>query len=147
MNAQETGFVPGKGSAHDYVPVWMQLPGLNAAENETDPLAIVKLFTPDSSWTWFLLEYDGEDLAFGLVVGFDTEFGYVSLEELRGVKGKLGLRVERDLWFRPTPVTQLPEYSARKWGARPLQERSGETGAAETPARGLAAGGYPLLAG
>lgn len=116
MDAQETGFVPGKGSAHDYVPAWMHLPGLYSTENEADPLAVIKLFTPDSSWTWFLVGYDGEDLAFGLVVGFDTEFGYVSLAELREVKGKLGLRVERDLWFRPTPVTQLPEYVA-KWGA------------------------------
>jgi hypothetical protein len=115
MNVHETGFVPGKGSAHDYVPAWVQLPGLYSTENETDPLAVIKLFTPDSSWTWYLLEHDGEDLAFGLVVGFDTEFGYVSLGELRDVKGKLGLRVERDLWFRPTPVTQLPEYVST-WG-------------------------------
>jgi len=27
----------------------------------------------------------------------------------------MGLQVERDLWFRPTPVSQLPEYEA-KWG-------------------------------
>ena len=116
MDIQKTGFVPGKGRAHDYVPPWMNLPALYTTEKAADPLAVIKLFTPDSSWTWYLTEYDGEALAFGLVVGFETELGCVSLRELRGVKGKLGLRVERDLWFRPTPITQLPEY-IEKWGA------------------------------
>jgi hypothetical protein len=88
-----------------------------ATEKSEDPMAIIRLFTVDSSWVWYLTEFDGENLAFGLVVGFETELGYVSLEELSGVKGKLGLRIERDLWFRPTPITQLPEY-IEKWGTQ-----------------------------
>jgi hypothetical protein len=32
--------------------------------------------TADSSWTWYSTEFDGEDLFFGLVVGFETELGY-----------------------------------------------------------------------
>lgn len=116
MDIQETGFVPGKGSARDYTPAWMKLPGLYTTEKATEPLAVIKLFTPDSSWTWFLTEYDGQGLAFGLVVGLETELGFFSLDELRGVRGRLGLRVERDLWFRPTPITRLPEY-VDKWGA------------------------------
>ena len=36
-----------------------------------------KFFTPDSSWTWFATEFDGDDTLFGLVVGFEVEAGYV----------------------------------------------------------------------
>ena len=111
-----TGYVAGKGSAHDYTPSWMNVPALYEVESEPDPLAVIKLFTPDSNWTWFITELDREQkLAFGLTVGFDTELGYFSLEEMSGVKGPMGLQVERDLWFEPTPIRSLPEYQA-KWG-------------------------------
>ncbi len=110
------GFVAGKGDAYDYIPAWMELPKLYSAENADDPLAVIKLFTPDSSWTWFLIEYDpDEELAFGLAVGFETELGYISIAELREAKGPLGLKVERDLWWRPRPITQVQEYVA-EWG-------------------------------
>jgi hypothetical protein len=41
--------------------------------------------------------------------------GYFSLAELSEVKGPLGLALERDKWFRPTPVKALADYQA-KWG-------------------------------
>jgi hypothetical protein len=31
--------------------------------------AHVKFFTPDSNWTWYASEFDGEDVFFGLVIG------------------------------------------------------------------------------
>lgn len=110
-----TGYIPGKGSAYEYIPPWMEVPPPYASEKQTDPLAVIKLFTPDSNWTWYLLEYDGHDLAFGLVAGFETEFGDFSLQEIASARGPLGVQPERDLWFCPTPVTQLPEYR-EKWG-------------------------------
>jgi hypothetical protein len=106
----------------------MNIPALYENENKPDPLAVVKLFTPDSSWTWYITEYDGDDTCFGLVVGLETEVGYFSLAELEGVRGKVGLQIERDLWFHPTPVTQLPEYQA-EWG------NSGPCQRANDPAR------------
>jgi hypothetical protein len=113
-----TGYAPGEGDAYDYIPSWMNVPRLYQTEKQDDPLAVIKLFTPDSSWTWYVIEYDAqEERAFGLVAGFETELGYFSISEIRGVEGPLGLPIERDLWFRPTPVTQLPEYRAR-WGER-----------------------------
>jgi len=63
---------------------------------------VVKLFTPDAQCTWLLTEIDeGTDLAFGLYdLGLGCpELGYVSLDELRTERGKLGLAVERDLHF------------------------------------------------
>ena len=60
---------------------------------------IVKLFTPDSSWTWYATEFDGEDTFFGLVDGHARELGYFSLSELERVRGPMGLPVERDRHF------------------------------------------------
>jgi len=70
-------------------------------------IAVVKFFTPDSSWTWYASEFDGKDTFFGLVDGFEKELGCFSLSELASVRGKLGLPVERDRYFRPTPLDEL----------------------------------------
>jgi len=69
-----------------------------------DPLPVVKLFTPDGACTWLLSEIDpnDHDLAFGLCdLGMGCpELGYVSLSELASVRGRLGLPVERDRYFK-----------------------------------------------
>ena len=72
--------------------------------------ALVKFFTPDSSWTWYASEYDGNDIFFGLVIGFVPEFGYFSLSELESVRGPLGLPVERDVNFEPRPLKELRDH-------------------------------------
>jgi len=87
-----------------------QLPGLY--ENEVYGLqakAMVKFFTPDSNWTWYASEFDGEDIFFGLVSGFEVELGYFSLSELKSVHGPLGLPIERDLHFAPKSLQELME--------------------------------------
>ena len=72
-------------------------------ENPRDFWPVVKLFTSYTSATWLLTEYDPETrIAYGLCdlgVGF-PELGYVSLDELQGVRGQLGLPVERDQHFK-----------------------------------------------
>jgi hypothetical protein len=69
-----------------------------------DPAPVVKLFTPDAGATWLLTEIDPDDHdhAFGLCdPGLGVpELGWVSLQELATVRGRLGLSVERDLHFR-----------------------------------------------
>ena len=69
-----------------------------------DPAPVVKLFTPDAGATWLLTEIDldDHDHAFGLCdLGMGMpELGWVSLQELATVRGKLGLPIERDLHFR-----------------------------------------------
>lgn len=69
--------------------------------------AVVKFFTPDGSWTWYAVEFDGKDLFFGLVDGFEKEWGYFSLKEMQSVRGKLGLPIERDLYFEPTKIKDI----------------------------------------
>lgn len=68
-----------------------------------DHFPVAKLFTPDAGATWLLTELDYEDptIAFGLCdlgLGF-PELGYVSLDELKEVRGPLGLPIEQDKYF------------------------------------------------
>lgn len=74
-----------------------------ASEDGLDHVPVVKLFTPDGAATWLLSELmpHDPDLAFGLCdLGMGCpELGYVRLSELESVRGRLGLPVERDLWF------------------------------------------------
>ncbi|MBX5086736.1 DUF2958 domain-containing protein [Rhizobium lentis] len=70
-----------------------------------DPFPVVKLFTPDAAATWLLTEAfpEGPDVRlFGLCdLGLGSpELGYAMLSEIEDVRGKLGLPVERDLYFK-----------------------------------------------
>lgn len=83
------------------------LPPLYSQEDKgEDAIVHVKFFTPDSSWTWYATEFDGEDIFFGLVDGHDEELGYFSLKELASVRGRLGLKIERDRYFIPKTISE-----------------------------------------
>ena len=84
-----------------------RLPPLYTNEYVKDPVAIAKFFTPWTSWTWYATEFDGEDIFFGLVQGFEEELGYFSLSELESVRGPAGLCIERDRGFEPTSLSRL----------------------------------------
>ena len=73
-----------------------------------DAIVYVKFFTPWSNWTWYVTEYDPKQkLLFGYVVGTHPEFGYFSLTELESVTGPGGLKIERDINFRPRKLREL----------------------------------------
>jgi hypothetical protein len=84
-----------------------KLPQLYSQENNPDPIVQVKFFDPCGSWTWYGIEFDGKDKFFGLVDGFEEELGYFSLSELSSVKNKMGLGIERDMYFTPKPLSQV----------------------------------------
>jgi len=90
------------------------LPPLGAGDAHAEAIAHVKFFTPDSSWTWYASEFDGDDTFFGLVDGFELEYGYFSLTELESVRGHLGLPIERDLYFTPRPLDELYDELASR---------------------------------
>jgi len=84
------------------------IPDLYETEGSLNPMCHVKLFTPDSSWTWFVIEYSADtDTCYGYVQGLDSELGYFQLSELESVCGPLGLAIERDLSFTPTPFATI----------------------------------------
>jgi hypothetical protein len=85
-----------------------QLPPLYSQDGKNGKtIAYVKFFTPDSNWSFYGCEYDGEDTFFGLVDGHEKELGYFSLNELKTIRGSLGLPVERDLWFKPKTLEEI----------------------------------------
>ena len=85
-----------------------KLPALREQEDKGGKAVVhVKFFTPDSSWTWYATEFDGEDTFFGLVDGHEKELGYFSLKELESVCGALGLPIERDLYWQPKTLEEI----------------------------------------
>lgn len=94
-----------------------QLPELGTNEERgLDAPASVKYFTPDSGYTWYISEFDGEDRLFGLVVGHAVELGYFSLSELQQTRGPLGLAIERDLYYEPKNLRDLRDQHLRERG-------------------------------
>lgn len=73
----------------------------------TNAIIYAKLFCPWNQWTWYILEWDGNDTLFAYVLGEYREYGFVSLKELASIKGPLNLKVERDLYFVPQRLQDL----------------------------------------
>src|SRR5918992_823774 len=102
-----------------------RMPALYSQEQEPDPQVVCKFFDPVGSWTWYATEgspvdedgyYDTNKpkvdyLFFGLVVGFEKELGYFSLNELKtakeGLRGIRALPIERDIHFRPQRLSEI----------------------------------------
>ena len=55
------------------------------------------------------IAWPGDITFFGLVIGFEVELGYFTLRELESWRGRLGLPLERDLYFEPTPLSVIRE--------------------------------------
>ncbi len=77
------------------------------ADEDYDPYPVVKLFTPDAAYTWLLAHIEPEcpEVAWGLSdlgLGY-PETGFLYLDGVVIVRGRLGLRVARD-----------PRFTARK---------------------------------
>lgn len=87
--------------------------------NTVDFKPVVKLFTPDADCTWLLTELDPEDadIAFGLCdLGMGCpELGSVRISEIEGLRGALGLPVERDHHFEPEYTLMV--YARAAWRA------------------------------
>ena len=89
------------------------LPDLYDSTITDDPLCQVKLFTPDSNWTWYIIGLSKSDhsTCYGYVHGLEDELGYFSLEELKSIRGVLKLPVERDIFFKPTLLSKIKEVT------------------------------------
>jgi hypothetical protein len=85
-----------------------KLPPLYSQENTADPLALVRFYDTLGDWSWYVIEFDGENLFFGLVFGFESELGYFSLAEFEQLNREAGFaRIERDEAFEPTPISAI----------------------------------------
>src|SRR3972149_3650563 len=96
--------------AYRYIRVSDRLPTIEEARNEVVPMARIKLFDPTGSWTWYVNSYDPDSRqAYGLVDGFEREYGYFDMAELCALRGQFGLPVERDLHWTPRPLVECGE--------------------------------------
>ncbi len=112
-----TNIVPLPQEAMELLPGHLRaiLPPLYSQEKVgLTAVAPIKFFTPDANWTWYPTEFDGTDLFFGLVSGFEVELGYFSLSELESIAGPLHLPIERDLYFEPATLAELQTRHARR---------------------------------
>ena len=87
------------------------IPKLYETEKQNDPVAYIKLFL--DGWTWYITELSiDNNICFGYVISpFESELGYFSLNEIKSIKGSLGLDVERDLSFKPTKLSTIKKAS------------------------------------
>jgi hypothetical protein len=96
-----------------------QLPPLYSQEKNKDPTVYVKFFCPWSNWTWFATEGEqdaGDFRFFGYVCGHEEEWGYFVLSEMEEIRGRGGLTIERDLYFKPGPFSQVIAQYRRQRG-------------------------------
>lgn len=77
-------------------------------------VCVAKFFDPTGSWTWYATEFDGEDTFFGLVDGFELEWGPFSLSEMQSVKGRFGLGIERDIHFGMPKMGEISRLKGRE---------------------------------
>ena len=90
-----------------------ELPPLYSQENVDDPVVRAHFFDPCGAANWYITEGSPEGsndyVMFGLCdpgLGF-PELGYVSLNELRTVRGPLGLGIERDLYWAERRLSEV----------------------------------------
>jgi hypothetical protein len=96
------------------------IPAPGETARERYPLLRVKLFYPDFSWTWYIIEFDGEDICHGYVEGFENEYGSFSIRELLATRGQLGCEIERDEFFTPCRVPDLHKHKGPATSGAPL---------------------------
>lgn len=66
--------------------------------------AWVKFMDLQSNAAWYVTEFDGKDLCYGLITGKKTVWGYFSLSELRLIRNASGLPIVQDINWVPQEV-------------------------------------------
>ena len=84
---------------------------VGSQEEVEDPIIICKFFNPVGRGTWFAYDYIPEEkMFFGYVSIFgdyNDELGYFGLEELETIKLPLGMKIERDLYWKEKPLSEV----------------------------------------
>jgi hypothetical protein len=77
------------------------------ASQEKDPVIETHFFSPYMGWAWSPIAFDGHDIFYGLVKGFEEEIGTFSYKELVELE-KNGLPiVERDKYWTPKKLSEV----------------------------------------
>ena len=79
---------------------------VGSQEYANDPYVVAVFFNPSGSGTWYATEYDPKTKTFfgfvSIFGGWDDEWGYFSLAELKSCKSSFGTVIERDLHWTET---------------------------------------------
>ncbi|HBK40336.1 MAG TPA: helicase [Porphyromonadaceae bacterium] len=103
-------------NAYDLIPknLMGKLPKLYDTDDDKligNKTAHLRFFFPMGAYTAYVLEHEpktGEFFTLTTMDGRDWELGYASLDEIRSINIG-GLKVERDLYFEPTQLKNIPE--------------------------------------
>lgn len=100
-----------------------KIPELYSQEEVEDPIVVAHYFSPYARQAdWFVIEWDGEDLMFGLADLGYPELGYWTLSELESARrGSLPL-VERDLHWTPVPLSEVRKTRMSAEGDSPSRD-------------------------
>jgi len=78
---------------------------IGKTQDADDPLVVAKFRCPGTGWTWYAIEFDGDDTFWGFVSGFADEFGDFSLTELEALTG--AGEVERVEDWKPRAISSV----------------------------------------
>lgn len=103
-------------NAYDLIPknLMGKLPKLYDTDDDKligNKTAHLRFFFPMGAYTAYVLEHEpktGEFFTLTTMDGRDWELGYASLDEIRSINIG-GLKVERDLYFEPTQLKNIPK--------------------------------------
>ena len=93
---------------HQLMPnnIARKIPKLYSQEDVEDPTVWVKFFSPYGRGVWYVTEFDGRDRMFGWADVGHGELGYMSLKELQSANRNGLPLVERDLSWKPLPLSK-----------------------------------------
>jgi len=74
----------------------------------------VRIFDPAGSSVWYVTDWDGQDICFGLVDGIKMEWGTFSLRNLSMHRGPFGIGLEVDVSFSPVPYSAVIDKEAEQ---------------------------------
>jgi len=90
------------------------IPAIGDQREVEDPIAYAKIFNPYGAGTWFITEFNPETKeCYGYVELLDSESGFFDFTELESlrvpyIRGQRPVaKLERDLYFSPTPLSQI----------------------------------------
>lgn len=84
---------------------------VGSQEEVKDPIVITKFFNPVGRGYWFATEYNPADRIFfgyvSLFGDYNDEWGSFSLDELENLELPMGMKIERDLYFKEQPASEI----------------------------------------
>ena len=84
------------------------LPKIDDTKGQKKKKLLVRLYTPWVFQSWEIAEYDPKTrLCFGWVCGLERDWKYFNLDELESIQGPYGLKVVRDINFKPIIFSKI----------------------------------------